>query len=127
MAGREVSIKSVAQTLPSYVMSVFFLSFQIIRDIERSLTRFWWGSKSNNKSGIHWMGWDRMSRHKSIGELGFRNFHDFNLSLLDKQGWRFLKRQESLASKVYKARYFPKGNFFDASLGNNPSFVWRSI
>lgn len=73
------------------------------------------------------MGWEKLSKHKSAGGLGFRNFRDFNLSLLGKQGWRLLTRPDSLSTKLFKARYFPEGNFIDAKLGNNPSFVWRSI
>uniref|UniRef100_A0A803NHJ6 RNase H type-1 domain-containing protein n=1 Tax=Cannabis sativa TaxID=3483 RepID=A0A803NHJ6_CANSA len=34
---------------------------------------------------------------------------------------------DSLAARVFKARYFPNGTFLNASLGNNSSFVWRSI
>ncbi|XP_019181728.1 PREDICTED: uncharacterized protein LOC109176790 [Ipomoea nil] len=47
--------------------------------------------------------------------------------MLGKQGWRFLTKPKSLASCVYKARYFPNSTFIDASLGNCPSFCWRSI
>lgn len=68
-----------------------------------------------------------MSKHKSTGGLGFRDVRDFNLALLGKQGWRLASKPEGLASRLYKARYFPAGNFFDEKLGNNPSFVWRSI
>uniref|UniRef100_A0A803QEC5 Reverse transcriptase zinc-binding domain-containing protein n=1 Tax=Cannabis sativa TaxID=3483 RepID=A0A803QEC5_CANSA len=28
---------------------------------------------------------------------------------------------------MYKARYYPNGNFLSATLGSNPSFIWRSI
>lgn len=69
------------------------------------------------------MGWEKMSKHKSTGGLGFRNFRDFNLSLLGKQGWRLLTKPDNLSTKLYKARYFPEGNFIDSKLGNNPSFV----
>lgn len=68
-----------------------------------------------------------MSKHKMTGGLGLRNFHDFNLALLGKQGWRFVSRLQSLKSKVFNARYFLGGYFLDAKLGNNPSFVWCSI
>lgn len=85
-AGKEVLIKSVAQTLPSYAMSVFLLPLDIIKDIERTMARYWWSSKPNNEKGIHWLSWDHMSYHKSAGGMGFRNLRDFNLALLGKQG-----------------------------------------
>jgi len=47
--------------------------------------------------------------------------------MLDKQGWKFLIEPDSLVSCIYKARYFPTRGFFPASLGHNPSYVWRSI
>ncbi|XP_019177841.1 PREDICTED: uncharacterized protein LOC109173035 [Ipomoea nil] len=47
--------------------------------------------------------------------------------MLGKQAWRMLTKPDSLVARVYKARYFPKGSFFDAQVGNNPSFCWRSI
>lgn len=126
-AGKEVLIKSVAQTMPSYAMSVFLLPLEITKDIERVLAKFWWGSKPNQQSAIHWMSWSRLSHHKTSGGMGFRDFRDFNLAMLGKQGWRFMSNTGSLAAKLFKARYFSKSNFLDASLGNNPSFVWRSI
>ncbi|XP_074353507.1 uncharacterized protein LOC141703747 [Apium graveolens] len=59
--------------------------------------------------------------------MGFRDFRDFNIAMLGKQGWRFVSNPNSLVSRLYKARYFPKGTFLEAEAGNNPSFVWRSI
>ncbi|KAL8116353.1 hypothetical protein AgCh_022742 [Apium graveolens] len=126
-AGREVLIKNVVQALPTYAMSVFLLPVEIIQDFERCLTRYWWSGSTDTKKGIHWMAWDRMNKHKSTGGLGFRDFHDFNLALLGKQGWRFISRPKTLVSRVYKARYFSKVHFLDAELGNNPSFIWRSV
>lgn len=38
-----------------------------------------------------------------------------------------LSNPQSLVGRLYKARYFPKGNFLEATLGNNPSFIWRSL
>ncbi|KAM6569080.1 hypothetical protein CsatB_017065 [Cannabis sativa] len=68
-----------------------------------------------------------MCASKSEGGLGFRSLHDFNLAMLAKQGWRLLCKPDSLAGKIYKARYYPHSDFLTAELGNNPSFVWRSI
>ncbi|WOH12304.1 hypothetical protein DCAR_0831806 [Daucus carota subsp. sativus] len=126
-SGKEILVKSVVQTLPSYAMSVFLLPLEITRDIEKSLSKFWWTSKPTNSSHISWMSWERMSKHKTAGGLGFRNFRDFNLAMLGKQGWRFITNPESLVTKIYKAKYFSGGDFLTSSLGHNPSFIWRSI
>lgn len=65
-AGKEVLIKHVAQTLPSFTMSVFLFHLDITKDIERSLVKYWWRGKVDQKAGIHWMSWDRLSKHKSV-------------------------------------------------------------
>uniref|UniRef100_A0A803PEE1 Reverse transcriptase domain-containing protein n=1 Tax=Cannabis sativa TaxID=3483 RepID=A0A803PEE1_CANSA len=126
-AGKEILIKTVAQSLPNYAMSVFLLPVEIGKDIECQMANFWWKTSSRGNKGINWMSWDRMCKHKSVGGMGFRNLRDFNLALLGKQGWRLLSRPNSLVARVYKARYFPNESFLTAQLGNNPSFVWRSI
>uniref|UniRef100_A0A803P349 Reverse transcriptase zinc-binding domain-containing protein n=1 Tax=Cannabis sativa TaxID=3483 RepID=A0A803P349_CANSA len=93
------------------------------------MASFWWKSKraQNNGSGIVWMSWDRMTRSKANGGMGFRSLRDFNLAMLGKQGWRLLFRHDSLVSKVFKARYYPQGDYLSAELGSNPSFIWSSI
>lgn len=73
------------------------------------------------------MSWDRMTKHKDVGGLGFRQFRDFNLAKLGKQGWRFMNNPDSLVSRLYKARYFADSDFLNSSLGHNPSFIWKSI
>lgn len=80
--------------------------------------------KKNDSRGIHWMSWERLSRHKSSGGMGFRDFRDFNLAMLGKQAWRFIPQPNTLVSRIYKARYFPTGSFLDVAVGNDPSFIW---
>uniref|UniRef100_A0A803NWD5 Reverse transcriptase domain-containing protein n=1 Tax=Cannabis sativa TaxID=3483 RepID=A0A803NWD5_CANSA len=77
--------------------------------------------------GIRWISWKRLCGHKDKGGMGFRNSRDFNLALLGKQGWRPLINPDSLVARVFKARYFPHVSFLNATIGSNPSFVWRSI
>lgn len=55
--------------------------------------------------------------------MGFRDFYDFNIAMLAKQGWRFISKPDSLVSMLFKARYFPEQDFLTAGLGSNPSFV----
>ena len=47
--------------------------------------------------------------------------------MLAKQAWRLIHNNWSLFYRVYKARHSPNTSFLDAELGNNPSFVWRSL
>ena len=59
--------------------------------------------------------------------MGFKKLKEFNMALLAKQGWRLQQGHDSLVYKVLKAKYFPTSDFSQATLGNNPSFTWRSI
>ncbi|XP_060969636.1 uncharacterized protein LOC115702106 [Cannabis sativa] len=44
-----------------------------------------------------------------------------------KQGWRLLLYEDSLVGRIYRARYYPNGNFLTAEIGDNPSFIWRNV
>lgn len=126
-SGKEVLVKSVVQTLPAYTMNVFLLPFEITRDIEKSISRFWLNTSQTCGSHINWMSWERMARHKNASGLDFRNSRDFNIAMLGKQGWRFLTNPESLVSRLYKDKYFEHSDFLNSTLGHNPSFIFRSI
>uniref|UniRef100_A0A803PR88 Reverse transcriptase domain-containing protein n=1 Tax=Cannabis sativa TaxID=3483 RepID=A0A803PR88_CANSA len=82
---------------------------------------------SKDKQGVSWVSWKKMCKHKNAGGLGFHDFRNYNLALLGKQAWRLLTDDSSLVCKTYKARYFPRGSFLTATLGHNPSFIWKSI
>jgi hypothetical protein len=76
-----------------------------------------------NDSRIAWMSWSRLGRSKDRGGLGFRDLEWFNMALLAKQGWRLLQNPDSLAATVLKDKYYPHGEFLEASLGRKPSYV----
>ena len=126
-AGKEILLKTVAQAVLTFVMSVLLLPLGVCHDIEKVLNSFWWGSKKTGGRGISWLRWDRLCIPKMGGGLGFRKLHDFNLALLGKQGWKFVTNPSSLVSQIYQARYYPNSSFFKANLGSNPSYAWRSI
>ncbi|KAL8097756.1 hypothetical protein AgCh_030760 [Apium graveolens] len=126
-SGKEVLIRTVAQALPTYAMNVFLLPMEITKHIERTLSNYWWRQNQASNSKLNWMSWERLSRHKSSGGMGFRDFRSFNLAMLGKQGWRLMSNTQSLVTKMYKARYFANSDFLNSELGHNPSFIWRSI
>jgi hypothetical protein len=43
-------IKLILQSIPSYIMSVYFIPLAIVNDIERLLNGFWCEGGSRNKS-----------------------------------------------------------------------------
>ena len=122
----EILIKTVAQAIPTYSMSIFKFPKKVCDDINSVLAKYWWG-KTRNEKKIHWINWNRLCTSKNKGGMGFRNIHAFNLAMLAKQAWHLITSTQSLFYKVYKARYFPKCSFLEAEFGKNPSFVWRSL
>lgn len=67
--GKEVLLKSVAQTLPNYSMSVFLLPHDLCRDLEMLMTKYWWRNDISKGNSIHWMCWNRLCVAKSNGGM----------------------------------------------------------
>ncbi|KAK3211112.1 hypothetical protein Dsin_015818 [Dipteronia sinensis] len=126
VGGKDVLIKAVIQSIPTYAMSMFRLPKSLISEIHRLCARFWWGG-SMEKRKMHWCKWRKLCTRKEEGGLGFKNLETFNRALLAKQGWRILKNLESLVARVLKGCYFSRGGFLDAAKKDSNSFVWKSI
>ncbi|XP_059451003.1 uncharacterized protein LOC132181787 [Corylus avellana] len=125
-AGKEILLKAVVQAIPTYSMSVFKIPKELCNNINSLMQKFWWGHKTN-ESRIHWMSWGRLGLNKVKGGMGFREFGCFNKALLAKQVWRLWKSPDSLVARILKAKYFPRCEVLDASVGTKPSYAWRSI
>lgn len=65
--------------------------------------------------------------HKTQGGMGFKDLSTFNLTMLGKQGWKFISEPYSLVSRIFKARYFPNKSYLTATIRHNPSYVRRTI
>jgi len=91
------------------------------------LNAFWWGHNSANSRGLHWLSWERLSVPKTFGGMGFKNLRAFNLAMIGKQTWKMVTNPDALITRLLKARYYPHSDFFSASIGHNPSYVWRSL
>jgi len=126
-AGRDVLIKSVAQTIPTYCMSTFLLPTSLGEEIQKMINSFWWGTNRRQGRGMHWFSWDKLTMRKEYGCMGFRHFFGFNLAMIGKQGWKLQTEPHTIVTRIYKAKYFPTTDFLGAHLGHNPSFIWRSI
>lgn len=114
-------MKAVIQAIPTYVMSVFKLPIMaVINDLNKFCSKFWW-NQDFDKASIHWKKWEKMSRAKSEGGLGFKEINCFNKALLANQAWRALKNLQALWVRIMKAIHYPYTNFLDAKKGASPS------
>jgi len=69
----------------------------------------------------------QLKMRKEYGGMGFRHLFGFNLAMLGKQGWKLQTEPDTIVTRIYKAKYFPRTDFLGARLGHNPSYIWRSI
>ena len=97
--------KSVAQALPTYVMSVFKFPLTLCDDLMKHIWVFWWGAE-NGKWKIQVKPWEQMILPKSSGALGFKDLRLFNQALLARQAWRLVAFPDSLCARLSKAKYF---------------------
>ncbi|KAL6225315.1 hypothetical protein ACLB2K_004165 [Fragaria x ananassa] len=123
-AGKEVLIKSIIQSISTYVMSCFKLPGHLCKEMHQLMAKFGWGEFGDERK-IRWISWDRLCSTKKEGGLGFRDMNVFNRALLAKQGWRMICRPQSLLAQVVK--YFPSTCFMQAEIRKNMSYSWRSM
>ena len=53
-ASKEILIKSVAQAMPTYKMSVFKLPNTLCDEITSMVHKFWWG-QTNERNKMEWL------------------------------------------------------------------------
>jgi hypothetical protein len=107
-------------------MAVFKLPRGLCDHITTLVQKNWWGSK-NGERKVAWVSWDSMTMPKYKGGLGFRDIEVFSLALLARQVWRILNDPDALSIRILKALYFPSTNILCASVGTNPSQIWRAL
>jgi hypothetical protein len=125
-AAKEILIKSVAQALPTYIMGVSKLPLGLCDDLMNTIRSFWWGVE-NGKRKTAWIAWDEMIQKKCCGGLGFKDLRLFNQAMLARQAWRLFQFPDSLCARLFKAKYFPRGNLVDTAFCSNASATWQAI
>jgi hypothetical protein len=79
----------------------------------------------DGKKKLRWRSWNWLSTPKSLGGMGFRDFHSFNLAMLAKQVWRLITAPNSLCAQVLQAKYYPDGNILKAEPKLVPPLLGR--
>lgn len=80
-AAKEILIKAVLQSLPTYAMGIFRFPVGLIEELNQVIRNFWWGDEYDRRR-MHWMSWEKMVRPKSQGGVGYRDLWVFNQALL---------------------------------------------
>lgn len=121
-AGKEVMIKAVIQSIPSYIMSILNLPKTFCNNLTSCVAKFWW--KTSGKSrGIHWKNFASLCSPKALGGLGIKDFQKLNHALLSKQVWRLAQDPDSYWGATLKSIYFCNTDFWNVPLGNRTSWV----
>ncbi|CAA7037002.1 unnamed protein product, partial [Microthlaspi erraticum] len=125
-AGKLTMLKSVLSAMPTYSMSCFKLPAGLCKRIQSALTRFWWDSKIGERK-MCWLSWDKLTRSKRDGGLGFRDIQSYNDAFLAKLSWRILNQPNCLLSRVLQGKYCRDRHFLNVFLPSSTSHRWRGI
>ncbi|MBA0868948.1 hypothetical protein Goshw_020908 [Gossypium schwendimanii] len=82
--GKDVFIKAMSQSLPSYAFSIILAPRGTTDEMLSKLYSFWWASKDKGRGWLM-LAWDILCMPKGIGSLGLRDLRLFNLVLLGRQ------------------------------------------
>lgn len=80
--GREIMVKAVISAIPIYSMSCFKFPKGTCKLLDRLVSNFFWNNSGN--SSIHWCAWNKLTKAKKDGGMGFKDFMGFNDALLAK-------------------------------------------
>lgn len=85
VAGHELLVKVVAQSIPLYTMYSFLLPKYFCNDLNRSVADFWWSGASDSKK-IHWLTWEKLCLPKEESGVWVQKFICLQPQLLGKTG-----------------------------------------
>jgi hypothetical protein len=106
IAARLVLLKSVLQTLPTYLFTALVAPKHIIRAIRNIQRNFLWqGLQPNKKWAL--VRWDKVCLPKCRGGLGLQDPGKLNQIMGTKIWWRWMKMPDAQWEKLWKNKYAP--------------------
>ena len=64
--GKEVFIRSIAPSIPTYLMCVLNFRWELCDDLNQMVRNYYCGAEKGKRKK-HWYLWDKMTRPKSVG------------------------------------------------------------
>jgi hypothetical protein len=93
-------------------------------DLDRIVRRFIW--KGTGDTGMHPVGWNKITQPRRYGGIGVRIARFQNVSLLGKLVWEILHSPAKLWVNIIKEKYL-KGRFILNTSVAGGSVIWNSI
>ncbi|XP_048615609.1 uncharacterized protein LOC125588345 [Brassica napus] len=125
-AGKMTMLKSILTAIPTHIISCFQIPVSLCKRIQSVLTRFWWDGPEGNKK-MCWVSWDKLTKPKAEGGLGFRDIQLFNQALLAKVAWRIITVPNCLLARILTGKYCKKQSFLNVANPSVASHGWRGI
>jgi hypothetical protein len=122
--GRVVLANAVISSLPAYHMQTQWLPQGMCDDLDKIVRRFIW--KGTGDTGMHLVGWDKITQPRRYGGLGVRIARFQNASLLGKLIWEVLNASDKLWVKLISEKYLKGRSIFNVSVSGGSS-TWNSI
>jgi hypothetical protein len=127
-AARTTLIKSVANAIPTYLMSLFFLPKSLCLEINSILRKFWWGFPQDKKHNLSFLSWEKICQPKALGGLGICSMEFINSSLLARLSWKMLSNEPLLWVEALKGKYLKHSiSFLDAPSNPSSSWIWKGL
>jgi hypothetical protein len=127
-AARTTLVKSVANAIPTYLMSLFLIPKSLCSIINSGLRKFWWGYPQDKKHCLSLLSWKNICMPTALGGLGIRSMESLNNSLLVRLGWKLTSNQSLFWVKSLRGKYLKNGiSFLNAPYIPSSSWLWKGL
>lgn len=128
MAGRVVLIKSVLQSIPTYIVQTFIILKSVITKLERIMKNFFWRYGMDKKNHLHLKSWKDICQPREFGGLGIRSIGDMNTARVMKMNWQMQSTPSKLWVQLIRACYLRgKCRLGWQQTQQNSSWIWGGI
>lgn len=127
LAGRQVLIQSVINSIPNYAMQTMYLPKGVCDTIDKLTRNFLRGGDGQNIK-VSLVKWRDATRLKEEDGLGLKSVRHMNVAFLTKLGWRIIKVAEKPWAQVIAKKYMKRGVFVtNMKRKKGDSNIWKGI
>lgn len=127
LARRVTLAKSVIEAVPLYPMMTTIIPKACIEEIQKLQRKFVWGDTEVSRR-YHAVGWETMSKPKTIYGLGLRRLDVMNKACIMKLGWSIYSGSNSLCTEVMRGKYQRSESLEEIFLEKpTDSSLWKAL